>query len=250
MPSARHAATSPAPSPAAPRKHTAVLAEHVSLQGKRVADIGCGDGGLAKWMARQGATVLGIDCAAPLLAQARAGTPVPGATFQEGVAERLPLPDGALDVAIFFNSLHHVPADAMAMALAEARRALAAHGLLLVVEPIAEGENFELGRAVDDETAVRAAALARLREAEAAGGWQRVSEFAYDSLAVARSFEAWRDRHAHIAPERAAALAREETALRARFQTLGRAVPEAEGGGRAFLQPMRVTILRRTAAPA
>ena len=88
--------------------------------------------------------------------------------YVEGAAEALPFPDASFDVVIFFNSLHHVSAESMDAALAEAARVLRRDGLLYVQEPSAQGPAFELLRPVNDETPVRKAAQQALR----AGAWR------------------------------------------------------------------------------
>src|SRR3954447_23970558 len=90
---------------------------------------------------------------------------VGGERSLEGGAQALPLEDASADVVVFANSLHHVPGDLLDAALGEAARVLRPGGLLYLPEPVAEGPYFELVRAVDDETAVRAAAHAAIGRA-------------------------------------------------------------------------------------
>ncbi len=90
------------------------------LPGKRLLDIGCGPGTLAKRLVADGAAVTGIDPGAAALETARAA--VPGARFEAASAEALPFPAAHFDGAVMFNALHHVPDPAAA--LAEAARVL------------------------------------------------------------------------------------------------------------------------------
>ncbi len=83
------------------------------LQGRRVLDIGCGGGILAEAMARQGASVLGIDLAAKPLRVAQlhaleAGAP--SVEYREVAAEALAqeLP-GHFDSVTCMEMLEHVP---------------------------------------------------------------------------------------------------------------------------------------------
>ncbi len=137
------------------RKHREVIEELLELDGARVADIGCGDGALTRLMTRLGARVTGIEPSAGQLSRARAAELAGDEVYLQGVAEALPLPDASLDVVLFFNSLHHVPVEHQARALAEAARALKPGGRLCVIEPLARGPHFQANRIIEDETEVR-----------------------------------------------------------------------------------------------
>lgn len=124
---------------------------------KRVADIGCGAGGLSGALVKRGFDVVGIDPQEDLIAVAR--TRVPSAEFVAARAEAIPLPDASVDAAVILNALHHVPGPAMDDALQGAFRILRPGGTLVVVEPLAEGSFFQAMQPVDDETLVRVCAL-------------------------------------------------------------------------------------------
>lgn len=65
-------------------------------KGRRVLDVACGTGCLAREAARQGATVTGLDRNAGMLAVAR--RIAPAIDWREGRAEALPFDDGCFDV--------------------------------------------------------------------------------------------------------------------------------------------------------
>lgn len=98
-----------------------------------VVDVGCGPGAAAREAARQGAKVTGVDPASVMLGMARRLTfgelPV---TWTEGVAEDLPLPDGAATVVWSLATVHHWPL--LDEGLAEAWRVLKPGGGFLAVE--------------------------------------------------------------------------------------------------------------------
>jgi ubiquinone/menaquinone biosynthesis C-methylase UbiE len=141
-----------------------IITATFELAGRRVVDIGCGKGGPTIHMARQGATVLGVDPDADRIAAAReaAARASIAVTFEEGVAQALPVEDAALDMAVFTNSLHHVPLDAIADALREAARVLKSGGTLMVLEPVPAGPEFEIQKLWSDETVVRRRAYEEL----------------------------------------------------------------------------------------
>ena len=106
------------------RRHLDVLRELLDPAGKRVIDVGCGDGALARALTREGARVTGVEIDGTMLAPALAALPAGDERYVEGRGESLPFADESADVVIYFNSLHHVPAGLQAKALAEARRVL------------------------------------------------------------------------------------------------------------------------------
>jgi ubiquinone/menaquinone biosynthesis C-methylase UbiE len=75
----------------------------VDLRGRRVADIGTGDGRLALGAAREAKSVIAIDPDAEALARGRAEAKrlaIRNTVFRQGAAQSLDLPDGSIDVAL------------------------------------------------------------------------------------------------------------------------------------------------------
>jgi SAM-dependent methyltransferase len=123
------------------------------IDGKRILDIGCGNGALAATLSSEGAKVVGIDVEEIAIESARRNAPL--AKFRTSSASQLPFPDQVFDAAIFVNSLHHIDPPSMERALSEAGRVLKPGGHLIVIEPLPEGSFFEAFRSIEDETAVR-----------------------------------------------------------------------------------------------
>lgn len=182
--------------------HPEVLARTVEVEGKRVADVGCGAGQLVRWLRTRGADVVGIECGEVMRAQAMEADPDNAGDYLDGVGEDLPLPDDSVDVVIYSYSLHHVPHEVMDDALREARRVLRHGGTLYVVEPAPTGGGHEVVRVVDDETAKRAHAQDALDRADHAGLAQ-LSELRYQSRMVVVSADELATRIVGIDPRRA-----------------------------------------------
>jgi SAM-dependent methyltransferase len=99
--------------PATSQSFAPLLNSAGDLRGRRVLEVASGTGHLAEAAVARGATVVGIDVAANMVALARRR--VPGAVFHEGDAEALPFEDGQFD-AVFcsFGLLHFAqPAQAL-----------------------------------------------------------------------------------------------------------------------------------------
>jgi len=101
----------------------------------RVLEVGCGTGVLTRRLAGwpNVGTVVGVDVAASLLAQARRlAEGLANVTFREADGRALPFDAGAFDVVIFDSTLSHVPEPERA--LAEAFRVLRPDGWLAVFD--------------------------------------------------------------------------------------------------------------------
>jgi ubiquinone/menaquinone biosynthesis C-methylase UbiE len=97
-----------------------------------VVDVGCGPGTAARYAARRGARVTGVDPAAVMLRVARA---IPGRgsiEWRNGVAEDLGLPDESATVVWALATVHHWTD--LERALAEIARVLAPGGRFLALE--------------------------------------------------------------------------------------------------------------------
>jgi len=108
--------------------------------GDTVVDVGCGPGRLLPELADRVAptgTVLGVDAAPSMLAQARARARTAGVSDRValalGDARRLPVPTGTADAASLLDVLDLFDREDLRAVLAECRRILAPDGQLCVV---------------------------------------------------------------------------------------------------------------------
>ena len=84
------------------------IRELVEIEGRRVVEIGCGDGRITFQYAREAASVLAFDTDADAVAEARTAMPDDlrdKVRFEVADAAQIELPNGEFDLAIFSWSL-------------------------------------------------------------------------------------------------------------------------------------------------
>lgn len=121
------------------RRFRALMMERVEVElpsGGTAVDVGCGTGTFALALAarRADARVVGIDGDAEILGLARAKSGAGAVEWQEGLAQKLPLPDASADVVTISLVLHHLLPEDKHAALAEIRRVLKPAGRLHVAD--------------------------------------------------------------------------------------------------------------------
>jgi len=149
------------------------------LEDRHILDIGCGRGRLLRALMRRGALATGVDPSADLLAKAR--EMAPEAVLAQSGGEAVPFADNTFGGAVFLNSLHHIPQDLIRPALHEALRVIEPGAPLLVIEPLARGGYQQVFAPLDDETQVRAGALAHLAEFRAETAIETIVDTEYDT---------------------------------------------------------------------
>lgn len=107
---------------------SALVEQHVP--GTPIADVGCGPGHVAAWLAGQGVAAVGIDMSPGMVAVGRREHPE--VEFRQGDLLSLPASDGEFGAAVAFYSIIHLVEDELGAAFAELRRAVVPGGRLLV----------------------------------------------------------------------------------------------------------------------
>ena len=169
-----------------------LIAELSGQQPRRVIELGCGPAQLARRLVARfsGSTVAALEVDAVQHAKNLAA-PAEGIEFIAAGAQAIPFGEAQFDLAIMLKSLHHVPLNMMARAIAEAARVLKPGGLFYVSEPVYGGSFNSLIRLFNDEEAVRAAAQQAL---DSALGDKTVwREIANRKVGVASSFSSFED---------------------------------------------------------
>jgi ubiquinone/menaquinone biosynthesis C-methylase UbiE len=98
--------------------------------GAPVADLGCGPGHVAAWLADHGAAAVGIDLAGAMVAVGRREHPA--VEFRLGDLVDLPAADGEFAAVVALYSIIHLEPGELHRAFAEIRRVLRPSGLALV----------------------------------------------------------------------------------------------------------------------
>ena len=141
------------PRPSMQRDSAQIIAAKIrqafDLRGRRVLEVGCGDGRVTALIAQEPAQLVAIDPDAARISRARQDRP--GVDFRIGTGEDLKFPAGFFDLVLFTLSLHHQDCS---LAVKEATRVLREDGRILVVEPVSDGELERVLNVLDDETAV------------------------------------------------------------------------------------------------
>lgn len=112
----------------------------------RVAEVGCGSGRAAAFMADRGLDVVGIDISEAMLAVARSAHP--HIKFEEGQLDALPFETGVLAGAVCWYSIIYTPPDRLVEAFHELSRVLIPGGYLLLAfqaedEPLHRADAYD-----------------------------------------------------------------------------------------------------------
>ena len=97
--------------------------------GAPIADLGCGPGHVTAWLARRGASAVGIDLAAAMVEAGRRDCPQ--AEFRQGDLLELPAGGGEFAAVVALYSIIHLAPDELPRAFGEIHRVLRPPGLVL-----------------------------------------------------------------------------------------------------------------------
>ncbi|MFT5482285.1 MAG: ubiquinone/menaquinone biosynthesis C-methylase UbiE [Halieaceae bacterium] len=163
----------------------------LSADGKVILELGCGTAEITRAIATAGCdrTIVATDVDQIQIDKHIHIDDLPNVVFLSAGAQEIPFTDGHFDIACFFSSLHHVPAELMGDALREVARVLKPGGMAFICEPIFAGELNEIMRLFHDERKVRAAAYQTILSAVESGTFSWYDEVYFDSPIIYSSFE-------------------------------------------------------------
>lgn len=119
------------------------LQKVVSLSGKKVLEVGCGNGSRTIQIADKCSEVFAIDPNKTAITQAKEERSRLNTHYFEGVADNLSFESQAFDLVFFTLSLHHVPKEQMVKAIDEAVRVVRPEGYIAFLEPAFDGSFFQ-----------------------------------------------------------------------------------------------------------
>lgn len=106
--------------------------------GARVADLGCGPGRVAGYLARHGLGAIGVDVSPSMIAVARQAHP--DIDFEVGRLDDLPIAAGSLAGAVCWYSIIYTPPERLGDVFTELRRVLQPGGHLLLAFQAGDGD--------------------------------------------------------------------------------------------------------------
>jgi len=132
-----------------------------NLDNQTVLEIGCGDGRISKYLIKKTDNLIGVDPDEKKIKEAQVN--ILKGKFLIGSGENLNFSNEFFDLVIFTLSLHHQDSK---KALREANRVLKKDGLILVIEPVIEGEVERVFAIVHNENQAKLEAQQAITESD------------------------------------------------------------------------------------
>ncbi len=133
----------------------------LSLDHKKILELGCGDASITRQIARagNGRTIIATEVDTIQHQKNLLIDDLPNVDFILSGSEKIPVEDNSFDIILMFKSFHHVPLELMQQSLFEIKRVLKPGGLVYISEPVFDGEFNDILRLFHDEKVVRQAAF-------------------------------------------------------------------------------------------
>ena len=158
------------------QSHADVISKYLNFSNKIVIDVGCGTGDFARWIAAQGASVIGIDTP-EMIDKAGKTERVGNEKYIIGTGQALPFENNYADIIVYLASFHHIPENEMVHAIEQCHMILKSGGKAIFVEPVAQkGSYYEVVRFEADEADIQAKVYRMLQDADRYGFTMRAEE--------------------------------------------------------------------------
>jgi ubiquinone/menaquinone biosynthesis C-methylase UbiE len=115
-----------------------------TVANKTVLDIACGTGYGSNILSKTAKGVIGIDISQEAIEQAKKEYSNTNIKFQQGDAAHIPFPDNTFDAIVSFETIEHLPKEAVEKYLGELKRVLKPDGEIYISSPDITG--FSLGK--------------------------------------------------------------------------------------------------------
>ncbi|MDH3355654.1 MAG: methyltransferase domain-containing protein [Chromatiales bacterium] len=165
----------------------------LSLDHKKILELGCGKAEITRFIAATGLEreVIATEVDKVQHTNNMLIKDIPNVTFLMAGAEDIPLEDESIDVVLMFKSLHHVPVDLMSHAFKEIKRVLKQGGVVYISEPVFNGDFNEVLRIFHDEENVREMAYRAINHAISSKEFLSVKEMFFNVPLFFDSFESF-----------------------------------------------------------
>jgi ubiquinone/menaquinone biosynthesis C-methylase UbiE len=217
------------------------LEKLLSLDGKRILELGCGKAEITRFIATNG---YGRKITATEVDQVQHKNNIcikdlPNVDFLMTGAESIPLEDGVFDVVFMFKSLHHVPVNLMDDALSEVKRVLKPGGIAYISEPVFKGYFNEVLRIFHDEEEVRKLAYCAINRSINSKELLSVAELFFNVKILFENFDVFEEKiikvtHTH-----------HELSSELIQKVKDKFLVNMTDGGATFLMPIRVNLLKK-----
>lgn len=220
-------------------KSKEILLNELSFKGKKVLDVGCGNGWFSQWASNKGGIVDAIDPSKEQIEEAKSKDINNSINFIRAGAESINDLKKLYDLIVFFNSLHHIPIDIMAKSINYCKSKISNNGKIFIIEPIAKGKFHDFVKNIDDETKVRCEAYKVIKNCKKYR-LEIIKELMYDEVKIFNSGNDCINFLSKVDDNRVSYIEENKKFLLNEFNNLS----NYSNNKYQFIQPMRLNILK------
>ncbi len=218
-----------------------IINELLTLDGKRILELGCGRAELTRMLAGDGQnrTVIALEVDEQQHKKNLGITDLPNVSFQTGGAEAIPAGDQSQDIVFMFTSLHHVQEDKLDQAMREIHRVLRSEAMVYISEPLFAGNFNDILRLFHDEQQVRLAAFRAIQRSVMDGLFKLADEVFFNNTVSFEDFTDFEHKLLNVSHTDHQLSEQTYNEVKARFEQ------QLTESGAHFTVPMRVDLLQK-----